>query len=198
MNPSPMRRAVLTCALLSPLAVLAAPAAPPADFWRQLEGSRWIGDGRADAPRIVYVFTDANCPYCAKFWSDARPWVDSGKVQLRHLLVGIITPTSPGKAAALLAVADPAAALAAHERGQVPEATATIASGNPQALRRGTLKPLDPIPPAIRAQIQANQKLMAALQIPGTPGVVWRDPTGRVHSVMGGRSDDFAEIFGPR
>jgi thiol:disulfide interchange protein DsbG len=198
MNASPIRRALLTAAVLGPFAAFAAPAAAPAGVWQQLEQSRWIADGRPQAPRVVYVFTDANCPYCAKFWSDARPWVDSGKVQLRHLLVGIIAPTSPGKAAALLTAPDPAAALAAHERGQGAEATTTIASGNPQPLSGGTLKPLATIPPAIRAQIEANQKLMASLHIPGTPGVVWRDGKGAVHSAMGGRADNFPEIFGPR
>jgi thiol:disulfide interchange protein DsbG len=198
MNPSPIRRALLTAAMLAPLGALAAPAAAPAGVWQQLEKNRWIADGSPKAPRVVYVFTDANCPFCTKFWSDARPWVDSGKVQLRHLMVGIIAPTSPGKAAALLADPDPAAALAAYERGQGAEATTTIASGNPQPLRGGTLKPLPTIPPAIRAQIEANQKLMASLRIPGTPGVVWRDAKGAVHSVMGGRADNFPEIFGPR
>ena len=198
MNPSPIRRALLAAAILVPLAAPAAPSAVPATVWQQLEKSHWIADGNPKAPRVVYVFTDANCPFCTKFWSDARPWVDSGKVQLRHLLVGIIAPTSAGKAAALLTDPDPAAALAAYERGQGAEATATIASGNPQALRGGALKPLAAIPPAIRAQIDANQKLMASLQIPGTPGLVWRDAKGAVHVQMGGRADNFPEMFGPR
>ncbi|MGE9093159.1 thiol:disulfide interchange protein DsbG, partial [Escherichia coli] len=38
----------------------------------------------------------------------ARPWVDSGKVQLRTLLVGVIKPESPATAAAILASKDPA------------------------------------------------------------------------------------------
>jgi thiol:disulfide interchange protein DsbG len=86
-----------------------------AGIWKQLEASHWIADGQAKAPRSVYVFTDPNCPYCNKFWADARPWVDSGKVTLRHIMVGILTPTSAAKAAALLADKNPSAALAAHE-----------------------------------------------------------------------------------
>ena len=198
MKFTPTRRLLLIAAVAAPLSALAAPAEVPAAVWQQLQGSHWIADGDAKAPRVVYVFTDANCPYCTKFWEDARPWVDSGKVQLRHLMVGIIAPTSPGKAAALLAEQDPSAALAAYERVQLGQATKTIASGNPQALRGGPLKPLQAIPPAIRAEIDANQKLMASLHIPGTPGVVWRDTKGAVHSVMGGRSDNFPEIFGPQ
>ena len=58
-------------------------AAPMTDTtWSQVERSTWIADGSDKAPKIVYVLTDPNCPYCNKLWSDARPWVDSGKVQL--------------------------------------------------------------------------------------------------------------------
>jgi thiol:disulfide interchange protein DsbG len=58
--------------------------------WGQLDASAWIADGAGNAPRIVYTFTDRNCPYCNKFWSDARRWVKAGKVQLRHVMVGIL------------------------------------------------------------------------------------------------------------
>src|SRR5699024_7100986 len=36
--------------------------------WGQLEAATWVIDGQADAPRTVYTFTDANCPYCHLFW----------------------------------------------------------------------------------------------------------------------------------
>ena len=79
--------------------------------------ARWIADGRESAPRTV--FTDPNCPYCNKLWADARPCVDAGKRQLRHVMVGILTPTSAGKAAALLGAKDPAAAMDTHARADV-------------------------------------------------------------------------------
>ncbi|MFZ3036229.1 MAG: thiol:disulfide interchange protein DsbG [Rugosibacter sp.] len=62
--------------------------------WKQLEKSTWIGDGKNNAPRVIYPFTDPNCPYCNKFWNDARPWVTSGKVQLRHVMVAILVPSA--------------------------------------------------------------------------------------------------------
>jgi thiol:disulfide interchange protein DsbG len=198
MNSTLSRRLVLAAAVLAPLASFATGEAVPAAVWQHLEASHWIADGSAKAPRVVYVFTDANCPYCTKFWDDTRPWVDSGKVQLRHLLVGIIAPTSPGKAAALLTEPNPAAALANYERVQLGQAKQTIASGDPQPLHGGALRPLQAIPPAIRAEIDANQALMKSLHIPGTPGVVWRDAQGAVHTTMGGREDDLAAMLGPR
>ena len=45
------------------------------EVWGKMEASNWIGDGKKDAPRIVYLFSDPNCPYCNVFWEQARPWV---------------------------------------------------------------------------------------------------------------------------
>ena len=53
------------------------------EVWGKMEASNWIGDGNKDAPRVVYLFSDPNCPYCNMFWEQARPWVKAGKVQLR-------------------------------------------------------------------------------------------------------------------
>ena len=90
-------------------AIASAVSQPPgAADWKRLDASGWVADGKPTAPRVVYVFTDPNCPYCAKLWADARPWVDSGKVQLRHIIVGILTRTSPANAAALLSTRIPA------------------------------------------------------------------------------------------
>ncbi len=83
--------------------------------WRKLERSTWVTDGSPDASKIVYVFTDPNCPYCHQFWTAARPRVKSGKVQLRHVMVGVIRQDSPAKAAAILEAKSPAEALAENE-----------------------------------------------------------------------------------
>lgn len=151
--------------------------------WKQLEHSTWIGDGNRNAPRVVYTFTDPNCPYCNKFWNDARPWVKAGKVQLRHVIVAILGPTSPGKAAALLAAGDPQAALAQHELGHAT----------------GGVKPLSQVPPEIRAQLDANQALMQQLGSFATPTIFHKDANGILKRTEGAPSPTtLAEILGPR
>ncbi len=77
-------------------------------LWKKMETASWLQEGKKEAPVILYVFADPFCPYCLKFWQQARPWVESGKVQIRTLLVGVIKPESPATAAAILATADPA------------------------------------------------------------------------------------------
>ena len=174
-------------------------AKPMADaVWGQLEKSHWIADGREGAPRTVYVFTDPNCPYCNKLWADARPWVDAGKVQLRHVMVGILTPTSAGKAAALLSAKDPAAAMDAYERGHMASNAKTLASGRPKPLGDDGLKPLETVPPALAAQLDANAKLMASYGLRATPALVWKDARGGVQMRQGAPEADLAVIFGPR
>ena len=171
---------------------------PMADvIWGQLEHSRWIADGSNKAPRTVYVFTDPNCPYCNKFWSDARPWVDAGKVQLRHIMVGILTPTSRGKAAALLNDKNPGKLLESYERNQVASTTKTLASGRPKALADNGLTPLADIPAPIQAQLESNEKLMHALGAQATPAIVWRDAQGKVQTQVGIPAE-LQDVFGPQ
>ena len=127
--------------------------------WGQLEKSHWIADGREGAPRTVYVFTDPNCPYCNKLWADARPWVDAGKLQLRHVMVGILTPTSAGKAAALLGAKDPAAALDAYERGHAASNAKLLVSGCPKPLGDEGVEPLGNRPACARGPTRCKRQV---------------------------------------
>ena len=165
--------------------------------WRQLGASRWVADGRSGAP-VVYVFTDPNCPYCNQLWSEARPWVAAGKVQLRHVIVGILTPTSPGKAAALLAAKDPAATLAAYEGANAAATARAMAGGHPRPLADGSLQPLSTIPPATQAALDANAHLMEGLGLQATPAIVWRTAQGALQVSEGLPQGGLASVLGPR
>lgn len=151
-------------------------------IWNRLESSAWVADGKADAPRVVYTFSDANCPYCHRFWEAARPWVDAGKVQLRHILVGVIREDSPGKAAAILSAPDPAAALLENEK----------AFGN------GGIKPVA-LSAEISRKLDANQMLMVEMGFQGTPGILFKDAEGHVQRRSGmPQGDDLTLVLGPR
>jgi len=142
--------------------------------WASMEKSHWIADGRADAPRIVYLFSDPNCPYCNMFWEQARPWVDAGKVQLRHIMVGIIREDSAAKSAALLSSKDPQQALHNHEK----------------AGKGSSLKPLSKIPAAIQAQLDANMQLMNDLEVAATPAIFYLDEQGNLQQQQGAPTPD--------
>ncbi|WP_434697254.1 thiol:disulfide interchange protein DsbG [Pseudomonas sp. Z1-14] len=153
------------------------------EIWAKMQASSWIADGSKDAPRTVYLFSDPNCPYCNMFWEQARPWVNAGKVQLRHIMVGIIREDSPGKSAALLAAKEPEKALADHEKA---------GKGSP-------LKPLKEIPPAIQAKLDANQQLMDELELSATPAIFYLDDQGDLQQQQGAPSPDkLVKILGPK
>lgn len=69
--------------------------------WEKLAKTAWIQDGKKDAPIVLYAFMDPNCPYCHRFREQADPWVKAGKVQIRHIVVGILGQSSFDKAAAI-------------------------------------------------------------------------------------------------
>lgn len=153
------------------------------EVWAKMEKSAWIADGKADAPRIVYLFSDPNCPYCNLFWEQARPWVESGKVQLRHIMVGIIRADSPGKSAALLAAKDPQKALLDHEK----------------AGKASTLKALDKVPADVQAKLDANQALMDELGLSATPAIFYLDEQQRLQQQQGApRPEMLGKILGKR
>ena len=150
-----------------------------AAVWQRLEDSHWILDGDHSAPRTVYVFTDPNCPYCKRFWDAARPWVEAGEVQLRHVMIGVLESDSPAKAATLLGAADPAAAFAAHNRGNEVAPSAQ--------------------PAGIEQQVQDNNTLMRELGLRGTPAIVYhRDGQLEVTQGMPGDDKMHAVMGSPR
>ena len=153
------------------------------EVWAKMEKSAWIADGKADAPRVVYLFSDPNCPYCNMFWEQARPWVESGKVQLRHIMVGIIRADSPAKSAALLASKDPQKALLEHE----------------SAGKASKLKALETIPADVQAKLDANLALMNELGQSATPAIFYLDAEQRLQQQQGApRPELLGQILGKR
>lgn len=151
--------------------------------WSQLQSSTWVLDGKADAPRVIYTFSDANCPYCHAFWEAARPWVDSGKVQLRHILVGIIKDDSPAKAAAILGAPDRTAALVMNER----------------QYSQGGITPAKDMPADVSKILDDNLTLMMNTGFRGTPGIVVRGANGVLKKYNGmPQGAQLDEVLGPR
>ncbi len=153
------------------------------DGWKQLEQSTWVADGKADAPRVVYAFTDPNCPYCNQFWQKARPWVDSGKVQLRHIMVGVIKQDSPAKAAAILEAKSPSTALTENELKH----------------KNGGITPLSSVKDETTVSLNRNADLMTQLGFSGTPAVIFKKSDGTIGNVAGMPQGSMLEmIMGPK
>lgn len=136
--------------------------------WDQLKQADWVREGSADAERVVYVFTDPNCPFCNAFWRASRPYIGED-AQLRHIMVGILRPDSLPKAARIMSADDPAAALADHESSH----------------ESGGLAPLASVPAELEQRILANNDLMQSLGAQATPAIFFKDQGGKVQKLMG-------------
>lgn len=153
-----------------------------AGTWDMLGKATWVAEGATSPKRIVYVFTDTECPYCHKLWQAVAPRLAKNGVQVRNVMVAVIAPKSEPRAAAILAADDPGAALGRHERdfGHSP------------------VTPLNDVPAATRRKLDANAAMMDALGIAGTPAVIYQDAKGAVRMVGGLPPDDQIDaIFGP-
>ncbi len=139
------------------------------ELWKRMEKAEWILDGQKTAPRVVYVFADPYCPYCKQFWQQARPWVESGKVQIRTLMVGVIKPESPAAAAAILSAKDPAKSWHEYE----------------QSNGKMTLALPKTIPPAIMRSLNLNQKIMDDLGANATPAIYYMNDESVLQQAVG-------------
>lgn len=150
-------------------------------MWEKLEKeSHWVSEGSKKADTTVYIFTDPNCPYCKRLWQEAQPWVKSGKVQIRHIPVGVLGESSQKKAAYILAAKDGSKALVDNESGAAP------AKENPIAEKQ-------------QQQLDENLQLMQQLGASGTPAILFRDETGLMQLHPGAaQGEQLAEIFGSR
>ncbi len=149
--------------------------------WTQMDDSAWVRDGNADAPVIVYTFTDPNCPYCHRFRQAAEPWIDAGKVQLRHVMVGILRQDSLPKAATILGADDPQAALRENQQN--------YGDGGIEVDRKRVS--------ANSKRITANNRLMSELGLSATPSTYYKDENGQIQMQQGlPRPEDMPAMMG--
>ena len=150
-------------------------------LWDRLAKAKWIAEGATRPTRIVYVFTDTECPFCHRFWLASQPYLRAGKVQIRDIIVAVIAPASFGRGAAVLAAPDPAAAWKRNE----------LAFGH------SPVKPLARVDAHTRAEIASNKLLLDRFNAYGTPVIVYRDRFGHVRMTQGAPDNEtMRAIFG--
>jgi thiol:disulfide interchange protein DsbG len=152
--------------------------------WKALADSTWVGEGNPKAQRIVYVFVDTRCPFCHRLWQMTQPFMKGDEVQIRNIMVAVISPDSLPEGADVLDASDPSKAWQENEKnfGHNPKPEASAGSA------------------ASRTKIKANNELMQKLGFFGTPAIVYKDADGKIHSRNGVPQDPriMQEIFGKR
>lgn len=140
--------------------------------FQELEKSSYVVEGSGKDPKsLLYVFVDANCPFCHYTWKALQPYEKAG-LQVRWILVDTLGPTSMPKAIEVLAASDKTTAFRKMEENHGKPWTA---SAQLSASAR----------PDIAAKIQKNGETMGLFGIGGTPGLVWRDRQGKVNVKAG-------------
>lgn len=141
-------------------------------LYQGLEKSSYVVEGTTKNPKsVIYVFVDANCPFCHFAWKALQPYEKAG-LQVRWILVDTLGPTSMPKGIEVLAATDKTAAFRKMEENHGKPWTAS-----PQL--SATSKP------EIAAKIRKNGELMGTFGINGTPGIVWKDKQGQVNIKAG-------------
>ncbi len=142
-------------------------------LYQSLEkNSSHVAEGTLKDPKsVMYVFVDANCPFCHYTWKALQPYEKAG-LQVRWILVDTLGPTSLPKAISVMAAPDKVAAFKKmelnHGKPWTAPAQATAAAQ-----------------PAVAAAIANNSALMGQFGIGGTPGVIWKDRQGKVQVKAG-------------
>lgn len=142
------------------------PKPDPAALFRQLDKSSYVVEGAASPKNVIYVFVDANCPYCHYTWKALQPYEKAG-LQVRWIPVAVLGPTSLPKAVEVLAAPDKTAVFRRMEENQGKQWTPWQHAA-------------DPAQAALAERIHGNGALMEAFGITGTPGIVWKDRQGKV------------------
>ncbi|HEY4126586.1 MAG TPA: thiol:disulfide interchange protein DsbG [Gammaproteobacteria bacterium] len=135
-----------------------------------------VDEGDKHAPEL-YAYIDANCIYCNKLWTELRPYVQSGKLQVHWVVLAFLKDSSMAKGAAILAAPDRLAALTQDETKFDTQQ------------EEGGVAPLDKIPPAITTAMNAHAAQMAESGSQGTPLLLYRK--GTTWALMDGMPRDF-------
>lgn len=112
------------------------------------------------------------------------------------IMVGILTPTSASKAAALLTSKNPATALVDCEQANVAVNVKVMATERPKPLRDQGIMPMGNIPASAQAKLDVNERFMQSLQMRATPTLIWRNDKGAVQTRTGAPHGALAAAFG--
>ena len=91
-------------------------------------GAKGFVVGSQMSARTVYVFFDTQCPHCGALWEAAKPLKSQAK--FIWIPVGILNASSTSQGATLLAAADPAASMDAHEKSMLARTGGMSAASN--------------------------------------------------------------------
>ncbi|MDD2746047.1 MAG: thiol:disulfide interchange protein DsbG [Acidithiobacillus ferrooxidans] len=130
----------------------------------------------------ITAFVDPNCIFCHKFYEEAKPLIDAGKLRVRYVVVAFLKPSSMPKATAILGAADPAAAMAKNEKGfdTVTEEGGIAPAQNPAA--------------ATLSAVENNTRLLGESGEMATPTLIYCNSKGEPTLAHGLGKESFTDF----
>ena len=84
-------------------------------LYKALQQVRFIQQGQSDAKHSFYAVIDPNCSFCHALFEASQTAIKTGKLAVRWVVLGVVKPSSPLKAMAILNAQDPLKALVDNE-----------------------------------------------------------------------------------
>lgn len=142
-----------------------------AALYRGLKRAAGITEG--GGPRTLYDFFDPNCPYCHILYVRLQELMGTYHVTVHEVPVAYLTPTSLGKAAALLEAPNPVAALTAAQAHYSWKTGSSIEEKPPTA--------------RVKRELAFNMKLdTEAAGFPLVPILVYKKADGTIRIINSG------------
>lgn len=163
----------------------AAPAAAPADPYAAVAAQgKGFSVGALMSAHTVYVLFDPQCPHCGRLWEASVPL--HGKARFVWMPVNFGNPKSLPQGAALLAAADPAQTMSAHEKSLLAGTGGMAASAS--------------VPTELAQAIKNNTQLLTSLGVDSVPYLLAKHQgTGQLVSHTGAMDTDaLAALLGIR
>lgn len=162
----------------------AAPAAPkrsPSVEIVAAEG-RGLTVGAMMSTQAVYVLFDTQCPHCARLWEASVPL--QKKAKFIWIPVGLLNAASSAQGAALLAAADPAQAMAEHEKSMLAG--------------QGGISAPSSLPAELQEALKSNTRLFNNLGLESVPFTITRNARSGMTVSRSGSMDTatLAELIG--
>ncbi|MHB8316944.1 MAG: thiol:disulfide interchange protein DsbG [Acidithiobacillus ferrivorans] len=132
-------------------------------------------------PEMI-AFIDPDCIFCHKFYEEAKPLIDAGKLRVRYVVVAFLKKSSGPKAAAILAAKDPAMALMKNENSFN---VGTEEGGIQPAQNPGT---------ATISAVKNNTKLLGESGEMATPTLIYCDQKGAATLVHGLKKESLKDL----
>ena len=157
---------------------------PATQEYAALQKTSWIEQGDPDAPQKMYIVLDPNCIFCHQLFNELQPLIDDKKVAVRWILIGVIRPSSPDRAQAILTAKDPLEAIKYNE------------TNFNESIEEGGIPAALTVSKEAMENYEKNMRFAIQIQLSMTPLAFFFDTTGTFVRHNGGALDhQFTEMM---